>query len=178
MTGRLTTPELINLHPAAADMRRLVLEGLSRSPKQLPAWFLYDAEGSRLFELICQQPEYSLTTTETALLEREGPAIAAALMVWGIFTDTISLGAQLETVRELAPEAFNLVADQMVVIAMQDDGGLTIGVLVSALFAFWGASGAVAALIQAMNMGYHEEEKRSFIKLNALRLRLLAQQGR
>jgi uncharacterized BrkB/YihY/UPF0761 family membrane protein len=98
------------------------------------------------------------------------PAIAAALMVWGIFTDTISLGAQLETLRELAPEAFNLVADQMVVIAMQDDGGLTIGVLVSALFAFWGASGAVAALIQAMNMGYHEEEKRSFIKLNALTL--------
>ena len=79
MTGRLTTPELINLHPAAADMRRLVREGLSRSPKQLPAWFLYDAEGSRLFELICQQPEYSLTTTETALLEREGLAIAAAL---------------------------------------------------------------------------------------------------
>jgi hypothetical protein len=33
-----------------------------------------------------------------------------------------------------------------------------------------GASGAVAALIQAMNMGYHEEEKRSFIKLNALTL--------
>jgi membrane protein len=98
------------------------------------------------------------------------PAIAAALMVWGIFTDTISLGAQLETVRELAPEAFNLVADQMVTIAMQEDGGLTIGVLVSALFAFWGASGAVAALIQAMNMGYHEEEKRSFIKLNALTL--------
>jgi dimethylhistidine N-methyltransferase len=79
VTGRLTTPELINLHPAAADMRRLVREGLSRSPKQLPAWFLYDAEGSRLFDLICQQPEYSLTTTETALLEREGPAIAAAL---------------------------------------------------------------------------------------------------
>lgn len=75
------------------------------------------------------------------------PAIAAALMVWGIFTDTISLGAQLETVRELAPDAFNLVADQMVVIAMQDDGGLTVGVLVSALFAFWGASGAVAALL-------------------------------
>jgi len=98
------------------------------------------------------------------------PAIAAALMVWGIFTDTISLGAQLETVRDLAPDAFDLVADQMVVIATQDDGGLTIGVLVSVLFAFWGASGAVAALIQAMNMGYHEEEKRGFVDLNVLKL--------
>ena len=72
-------PELLDLHPAPADVRRLVIEGLSRSPKQLPAWFLYDAEGSRLFDLICQQPEYSLTATETALLEAQAPAIAAAL---------------------------------------------------------------------------------------------------
>jgi dimethylhistidine N-methyltransferase len=71
--------ELLDLHPAPADMRELVIEGLSRNPRQLPAWFLYDAEGSRLFDLICQQPEYSLTATETALLEREAPAIAAAL---------------------------------------------------------------------------------------------------
>jgi dimethylhistidine N-methyltransferase len=70
---------VIDLHPAPADMERLVIEGLSRDPKQLPAWFLYDDEGSRLFELICEQPEYSLTRTETALLEREAPAIAAAL---------------------------------------------------------------------------------------------------
>jgi dimethylhistidine N-methyltransferase len=72
-------PELLDLHPAPADVRRLVIEGLSRSPKQLPAWFLYDAEGSRLFDLICQQPEYSLTATETALLEAQAPAIATAL---------------------------------------------------------------------------------------------------
>ena len=71
--------ELLDLHPAPADMHQLVIEGLSRSPRQLPAWFLYDSEGSRLFDLICQQPEYSLTATETALLEQQGPAIAAAL---------------------------------------------------------------------------------------------------
>ena len=72
-------PELLDLHPRPADMRALVVEGLNRSPKQLPAWFLYDAEGSRLFELICQQPEYSLTATETALLEQRSAEIAAAL---------------------------------------------------------------------------------------------------
>ena len=77
--GSPVMPELLDLHPAPADMRALVIEGLSRTPKQLPAWFLYDAEGSRLFELICQQPEYTLTATETELLERQAPAIAAAL---------------------------------------------------------------------------------------------------
>jgi dimethylhistidine N-methyltransferase len=79
VTGVERVVELLDLHPAPADMRQLVIDGLSRSPKQLPAWFLYDAEGSRLFDLICQQPEYTLTATETALLEREAAAIAAAL---------------------------------------------------------------------------------------------------
>lgn len=72
-------PTLIDLHPAPADMARLVREGLARTPKQLPAWFLYDEAGSRLFEKICEQPEYSLTRTETDLLERLGPELAAAL---------------------------------------------------------------------------------------------------
>jgi dimethylhistidine N-methyltransferase len=40
---------------------------------------LYDAEGSRLFEAICEQPEYGLTRTETALLEERAPELAAAL---------------------------------------------------------------------------------------------------
>ena len=79
MSDLCTRAEMLDLHPAPANMRQLVIEGLSRQPKQLPAWFLYDAEGSRLFDLICQQPEYTLTATETALLEQEAPAIAAAL---------------------------------------------------------------------------------------------------
>lgn len=71
--------ELLDLHPAQADLQKLVLEGLSRSPRQLPAWLLYDSEGSRLFAAICEQPEYSLTRTEIALLERHASAIAEAV---------------------------------------------------------------------------------------------------
>ncbi|MCP9901215.1 L-histidine N(alpha)-methyltransferase [Cyanobium sp. Cruz CV13-4-11] len=70
---------LIDLHPEPADMARLVIEGMGRQPKQLPAWLLYDAEGSRLFEAICEQPEYGLTRTETALLEARAAELAAAL---------------------------------------------------------------------------------------------------
>ena len=71
--------ELIDLHPPAADMEQLVRVGLNRCPRQLPAWFLYDEEGSRLFDRICEQPEYSLTRTEIALLESSAPEIAAAI---------------------------------------------------------------------------------------------------
>ena len=69
--------QLIDLHPAPADMGQLVQQGMERSPRQLPAWLLYDAEGSRLFDAICSQPEYTLTRTETTLLEERADALAA-----------------------------------------------------------------------------------------------------
>lgn len=69
---------LLNLHPSPADLEHLVQEGLQRSPRQLPAWLLYDAEGSRLFAEICRQPEYTLTTREITLLELHADAIATA----------------------------------------------------------------------------------------------------
>ena len=73
------SPALLDLHPEPADMTRLVREGMARTPKQLPAWLLYDDEGSRLFEAICAQPEYTLTRTETALLEDRAQELANTL---------------------------------------------------------------------------------------------------
>jgi len=56
-----------------------VVAGLSATPKTLPAKYFYDAEGSRLFEMICALPEYYLTRTETALLTEIAPEIAARI---------------------------------------------------------------------------------------------------
>lgn len=58
---------------------REVAEGLSRTPRELPPKFFYDERGSRLFEEITQLPEYYLTRTERALLERLMPAWIGAL---------------------------------------------------------------------------------------------------
>jgi dimethylhistidine N-methyltransferase len=56
-----------------------VIEGLSQTPKRLePKWF-YDAEGSRLFDRICDLPEYYPTRAETAILTAEADAIAAEI---------------------------------------------------------------------------------------------------
>ncbi|HKE18369.1 MAG TPA: L-histidine N(alpha)-methyltransferase [Kofleriaceae bacterium] len=57
----------------AADIRA----GLTASPKWLPCHLLYDARGSELFEAITLLPEYYLTRTELALLERHAGEIAA-----------------------------------------------------------------------------------------------------
>jgi len=56
-----------------------LLEGLARSPKEIPCKWLYDAYGSHLFERICELPEYYPTRTEIGIMEREAPAMAALL---------------------------------------------------------------------------------------------------
>jgi len=54
-----------------------VAEGLGQDPKRIPSRYLYDALGLRLFEAICQLPWYKITRGESALLERQGPAIVS-----------------------------------------------------------------------------------------------------
>ncbi len=60
-------------------LRRDVIQGLSRSPKSIPPKWFYDARGSELFEAITELPEYYPTRTETALLARIAPEIAARI---------------------------------------------------------------------------------------------------
>ncbi|HEX8061973.1 MAG TPA: L-histidine N(alpha)-methyltransferase [Allosphingosinicella sp.] len=61
---------------ADPDFHRDVLAGLAAPIRAVPARWLYDRRGSELFEAITRLPEYYLTRTETALLERRCPDVA------------------------------------------------------------------------------------------------------
>ncbi|MEV4936941.1 L-histidine N(alpha)-methyltransferase [Streptomyces zaomyceticus] len=63
---------------AGADLRADVLHGLTRSPKELPPKWFYDARGSELFEEITRLPEYYPTRAEREILKARAPEIAAA----------------------------------------------------------------------------------------------------
>jgi L-histidine N-alpha-methyltransferase len=54
----------------------MVRNSLRRQPRSIPPKFFYDARGSELFELICTTPEYYLTRTETAILDKFGAEMA------------------------------------------------------------------------------------------------------
>jgi L-histidine N-alpha-methyltransferase len=56
-----------------ADVRR----GLLASPKRLPCRWFYDDEGSRLFEEICELPEYTIPRAEAEILAAAAPEVAA-----------------------------------------------------------------------------------------------------
>ncbi len=59
----------------AVEMACDVAEGLARRPKRVPAKYLYDGVGSRLFEAICELPWYTITRSECALLSAHAEAI-------------------------------------------------------------------------------------------------------
>jgi dimethylhistidine N-methyltransferase len=64
--------------------------GLNASQPCISPKFLYDPLGSRLFEAICELPEYYPTRTEAAIFERHGAGIARAA---GSGCTLIDLGA-------------------------------------------------------------------------------------
>ncbi|MHC5541652.1 L-histidine N(alpha)-methyltransferase, partial [Singulisphaera rosea] len=54
--------------PGTESFSEAVRSGLSSRPKTLPWPYFYDEAGSRLFEQICDLPEYYLTRTEDEIL--------------------------------------------------------------------------------------------------------------
>jgi dimethylhistidine N-methyltransferase len=78
-----------------AEKRRVrfaadVAAGLAASPKHLSCCYFYDGLGSRLFEAICELPEYYLTRAEAAILRAHAAEIAA---LYSGPTDLIELGS-------------------------------------------------------------------------------------
>ncbi|HEX8385648.1 MAG TPA: L-histidine N(alpha)-methyltransferase [Rubricoccaceae bacterium] len=68
-------PSALPDDPFAAD----VLDGLSRTPRSVPPKWLYDAEGSRLFEAITALDAYYPTRTERAILTAHAAEMAEAV---------------------------------------------------------------------------------------------------
>jgi len=58
------------LGPGGPSFRDDVLSGLAQPQKAIPPKYFYDERGSKLFEAICELPEYYPTRTEMAIMER------------------------------------------------------------------------------------------------------------
>lgn len=76
--------------PVAVDPATELRAGLSASPAVVSPKFFYDALGARLFEAICELPEYSLPRDEQEIFAQRTPEIVAAV---GEGATLIDLGA-------------------------------------------------------------------------------------
>ncbi len=99
------------------------------------------------------------------------PAITALVSSYALFVDARSINDHLNFLSTFLPEGtFSIVQDQVNRVLSKGDMKLGWAFASSLLLALWSANGGVKAIIDALNVVYDENEKRSFIKLNALSL--------
>lgn len=79
MSGQPGEIAILDLAPPPDDFRADVIAGLSAKPRTLPCKYFYDERGSQLFGEICERPEYYITRTELAILNRHASDMAAAI---------------------------------------------------------------------------------------------------
>lgn len=80
-------PQFIDLLADAIDPRRELTAALLDKNAFIPPKYFYDSLGSRLFEAICELPEYGLTRTERAIVDAHVHEIAARVGPGSVLID-------------------------------------------------------------------------------------------
>ena len=80
-------PQFIDLLAATVDPRAELTAALLDTRPFIPPKYFYDAVGSRLFETICELPEYPLMRTERAIVDAHIHEIAARIGPGGVLID-------------------------------------------------------------------------------------------
>jgi membrane protein len=103
------------------------------------------------------------------------PGIGALVSIYGLFSDAGTIGKQLDTLSLILPGgAIEVIGGELTRLTSQPAAKLGFGFVFGLLVALWSANGGIKALFDALNTVYEENEKRSFIRLNALSLTFTA----
>jgi membrane protein len=93
------------------------------------------------------------------------PAITAFVSLFGLIADPGQVQEQFETLRGVIPDdAWSILNDQLIAVASAQTRNLGISALVGLVVALWSAGAGVRAMMTALNIAYHEREKRSFLR--------------
>jgi membrane protein len=99
------------------------------------------------------------------------PAVAAAVAIYGLFTDPMTITRHFEQVKEFLPYgAADIIGGQLRSVSAKGNGTLGLTFAIGLVASLWSANAGMKALLDALNIAYDEEEKRSFIRLNAVAL--------
>jgi membrane protein len=97
------------------------------------------------------------------------PAIGALVAVYGLFADPSTIARHLDQLGGFLPGgAIDVARDQLTRVASKGSQTLGLTFVIGLCVSLWSANAAMKALFDTLNIVYDEEEKRGFVKLNAL----------
>ena len=99
------------------------------------------------------------------------PALAALVAIYGFFSDPGSIAKHLDDISGFVPGgAIEIAREQLTRVATKGDRTLGLTFVVGLSISLWSANAAMKALFDTLNIVYGEQEKRGFVKLNAISL--------
>jgi membrane protein len=137
----------------------------ARSPAQIPArgWKEILKRTAKEFS-DDQVPMIAAGVTFYTLLALF-PGLGAFVALYGLFADVAEAQKHLATLAVLLPaDAVGFLGEQMIRIASQSDGGLSLAFLGGLALSIWSANGAVKAIMTGLNIAYETKETRSFVR--------------
>ena len=101
------------------------------------------------------------------------PGLAGLISLYGLFADSSTIGQHLNSLEGVLPEGgMQILRDQLQQLTSQPAQKLGLATIASLAVSLWSANGGIKAMFEGLNAVYEENEKRSFIKLNAISLAL------
>ncbi len=99
------------------------------------------------------------------------PAVTAFVSIYGLIADAGTVSQQLSLIAGVAPQSvIDIVQEQMLRIVSGGNRSLSFGFVFGLGLAIWSANAGMKAMIDALNVIYGEQEKRSFVRLNLMSL--------
>src|SRR4030095_10924798 len=99
------------------------------------------------------------------------PALAAFVSLYGLFADPATISSHLDLLSSILPGgALDIITEQVNRLVSQGRSELGVKLALGLAVSLWSANTGMKGLFDALNVAYGEEEKRGFVKLNALSL--------
>lgn len=99
------------------------------------------------------------------------PTLTAFVSIYGLFNNRADVINHVELLSGIAPPGvLQVVREQLTRLTAESNDTLGLTLLFSLALALWSSSAGVKAMFEAMNVAYHETERRNFFVLNGTAL--------
>tara|TARA_B100000678_G_scaffold266562_1_gene251531 strand:+ start:16895 stop:17923 length:1029 start_codon:yes stop_codon:yes gene_type:complete len=95
------------------------------------------------------------------------PLLSAIVLIYGLLADASEAANLVQPLFAVIPgDAATFLRDRLTEVAASSESALGVGLAISVAVAVWSSANAMRAVLNALNIVYDEQEKRTFLGLN------------